>query len=94
PVSRRRLEQKFRENLGMTPSELITRMRVEKAKGLLEAEPPQSLTGIATECGFTDLRNFRLTFRRVTSQSPADYRLTQSVSPLDKSTATPHKGSP
>ncbi|RYD22451.1 MAG: xylose operon transcription regulator XylR, partial [Verrucomicrobiaceae bacterium] len=39
PVSRRRLEQKFRENLGMTPSELITRMRVEKAKGLLEAEP-------------------------------------------------------
>lgn len=77
-VSRRRLEQKFRENLGMTPSELINRMRVEKAKALLEEEHPQSLTSIAAACGFTDLRNFRLIFRRITSQTPAEYRKTMS----------------
>ena len=32
------------------------------------------LTDVAAACGFSDLRRFRLTFRRLTGLSPAAFR--------------------
>lgn len=74
PLSRRRLEQRFRKSLGSTPYAFINTLRVEKAKSLL-AEPNKTpLTAIAAACGFSDLRRFRLVFRRLAKQTPAEYR--------------------
>ncbi len=74
PCSRRTLENRFRAQLGASPAEIIHRLRVDQARRLLEAEHPQSLAAIATACGFSDMRNFRLVFRRYQKQSPAGYR--------------------
>ena len=76
PCSRRTLENRFRAQLGATPAEIIHRLRVDQARRLLEAERPQPLAAIATACGFSDVRNFRLVFRRYQKQSPAEYRKT------------------
>ncbi len=73
-ISRRRLEQRFRQCLGKTPYAFISEQRVEQARRLLEQPAPLRLTQIAAACGFTDLRRFRLVFRRLTGTTPAQYR--------------------
>lgn len=71
---RRTLELAFRQSLGCTPYEFITRTRLLAAKDLLTGSRSLSLTEIATECGFSDLRRFRLVFRRECGMTPAEYR--------------------
>jgi LacI family transcriptional regulator len=74
--SRRWLEMRFRDELGHTPMEIINRLRVGKARDLL-ANPggeSRSLTDIAAQCGFTDLRQLRVVFNRHTGMTPAQYR--------------------
>ena len=73
-ISRRRLEQRFRESLGRTPAVFLNEQRVERAKKLLAGKDRIALTTIAAACGFTELRRFRQVFQRVTGQSPADFR--------------------
>lgn len=73
-ISRRRLEQRFRQCLGKTPYAFISEQRVEQARRLLAHPTPLRLTQIAAACGFTDLRRFRLVFRRLTGATPAQYR--------------------
>ena len=72
--SRRTLEHRFRTHLGAPPSAVIHRLRVDQARRLLEARPKQSLAAIAAACGFSNVRHFRLVFRRFQKQSPAEYR--------------------
>lgn len=74
PLSRRRLEHRFKSHLGSTPYALINELRVERAKQLLAGTEKRTLTQIAAACGFTELRRFRLVFRRVTGRTPRDYR--------------------
>ncbi|MCX7827196.1 MAG: DNA-binding transcriptional regulator, partial [Verrucomicrobiae bacterium] len=76
PVSRRRLEHRFRQSLGCTPYAFITRLRVERAKELLATPEKRTLTEIATACGFSEPRRFRLVFQRLTGATPAEYRRT------------------
>ncbi len=73
-LSRRRLEQRFRECLGKTPYAFISEQRVEHAKRLLAQRASLRLTRIAVACGFSDLRHFRLVFRRLAGTTPAQYR--------------------
>ncbi|MFA6563441.1 MAG: DNA-binding transcriptional regulator [Verrucomicrobiia bacterium] len=73
-VSRRRVEHRFRQSLGCTPYAFITRLRVERAKQLLAESEKRSLSEIATACGFSELRRFRLVFQRLTGTTPAHYR--------------------
>jgi LacI family transcriptional regulator len=74
PCSRRTLENRFRAHLGASPSAVIHRLRVDQARRLLEAQPKQSFAAIAAACGFSNVRHFRLVFRRLQQQSPAVYR--------------------
>jgi LacI family transcriptional regulator len=74
PVSRRRLEHRFRRSLGCTPYAFITRLRVERAKELLAGPEKRTLTEISTACGFSEPRRFRLVFQRQTGATPAHYR--------------------
>jgi LacI family transcriptional regulator len=74
PLSRRQLEQRFRRSVGSSPYAFLNALRVERAKLLLAQSHKRALTTVASECGFSELRRFRLVFRRITKLSPAEYR--------------------
>jgi LacI family transcriptional regulator len=72
--SRRWLTQHFRHCLSCTPYEYICLVRVERAKKLLSAGEKLPLYEIARRCGFSETRNLRHVFRRLTGTTPARYR--------------------
>jgi LacI family transcriptional regulator len=72
-VSRRHLELAFRKSLHCSPMTFLSRFRIERAKSMLQQREP-SLTTIARACGFTDLRQFRRTFQKLTRMMPRHYR--------------------
>lgn len=75
-ISRRQLEKRFRHILGRTPAAEIRRLRVERARELIQStEKP--LSDIATLCGFNDLSMLGKAFRRETGLTPSEYRLRQ-----------------
>ena len=74
-VSRRWLEQRFKDMVGCTIYQYICRTRAEHAKDLLAAPGKKMLLkDIAQACGFPNAKRFRLVFDRLTGQSPAQYR--------------------
>ena len=73
-LSRRQLEQRFRKSVGSPPYVFLNELRVERAKVLLAESRRRTLTAVASECGFSELRRFRMVFRRLTKMSPAAYR--------------------
>lgn len=73
-LSRRQLEQRFQRSVGSPPYAFLNELRVELAKQLLAEPGKRTLTEVASECGFSELRRFRLVFRRLTKLSPAEYR--------------------
>ncbi|MFZ2639745.1 MAG: DNA-binding transcriptional regulator [Verrucomicrobiia bacterium] len=83
-VSRRRLEHRFRRSLGCTPYALISQLRVERARQLLAGPKKRTLSEIATACGFSELRRFRLVFHRLTGTTPAHFRKSSLKSPAQK----------
>jgi LacI family transcriptional regulator len=74
PLSRRQLEQRFRKSVGSSPYAFLNEIRVERAKVLLADARKRTLTSVASECGFSELRRFRMVFHRLTGLSPAAYR--------------------
>jgi LacI family transcriptional regulator len=73
-LSRRRLEHYFHECLGCTPYQFINQVRVDRAKELLAGPSRLTFSAIAAASGFSDLRRFRLVFRRLEGLTPAEYR--------------------
>jgi LacI family transcriptional regulator len=73
-LSRRQLEQRFRRSVGSSPYAFLNELRVERAKLLLAQPHKRALTTVASECGFSELRRFRMVFRRITKLSPSEYR--------------------
>lgn len=72
-TSERSLLRHFRQHYGETPLAHLQRLRVERAKALLEASL-LSLDEIVERCGYRDTSSFRRLFKRATSMTPADYR--------------------
>jgi LacI family transcriptional regulator len=72
-LARRTLERKFREYYRCTPWEMLCRMRVNRAKDLLSGSN-QPVARIAELCGFNDAERLAVVFRRVTGQSPTQWR--------------------
>jgi LacI family transcriptional regulator len=75
-LSRRQLEQRFRKGVGSPPYAFLNELRVERAKLLLAEPRKHTLTHVASACGFSELRRFRVVFHRLTNLSPAEYRRT------------------
>ena len=73
PMSRRKLERRFRAALGRTPLEEIHRLKVERAKELLTLSD-LSQSEIASRLGFSSADRLRLVFRKLTGISPSEYR--------------------
>ena len=72
--SRRWLELHFRKTLGKPPYAVINQLRVAKAQELLAGKARLSLTDVAAQCGFSDLRRFRIVFRQMTGMLPKTFR--------------------
>ena len=63
----------FHKTTGMTFTDYVARMRVEKVKHLL-ADPRLQITAIAFDTGFKSVSQFNRVFRRVAGISPRQYR--------------------
>lgn len=72
-TSERSLLRHFRAHYGMGPLEHIQRLRVERAKALLETTR-LSAEEVCERVGYRDVSSFRKLFKRATTLTPADYR--------------------
>ena len=63
----------FKKATGLTFTDYLSRVRVEKAKNLL-LNPNLRVSEIAYEVGFQSLTHFNRVFRKLTGQSPSHYR--------------------
>ena len=72
-LGRRTVERKFREYYRCTPWEMLCRLRVNRAKDLLSGSN-HSIARIAELSGFNDAERLAVVFRRVTGQSPTQWR--------------------
>ena len=72
-TSARSLLRHFQASFGESPLKRIQRLRVERAKALLETTH-LSLEEIVERCGYADAASFRKLFKRATALTPGDYR--------------------
>lgn len=74
-LSKYHFTRMFKRLTGFSPLEYVIIMRMHKAKKLLE-ENEISISGIAEEVGYLDLRNFDRRFKKHTGLTPSMYRKT------------------
>jgi two-component system response regulator YesN len=72
-LSASRLSHIIKGELGMTLGDYISRVRIDKAKGLLR-EKDLSLSHIAQEVGFPDQSYFTKVFKKIEKRTPKAYR--------------------
>lgn len=77
-LSRRTLEQRFREILGRTPAEEIRRMRLEKSRQMI-VSTSLSISSIAVTCGFSSGPYLSRIFRKYYGISPSELRVGRTV---------------
>src|SRR6266542_4089016 len=63
----------FRNSTGVTFTEYLTRVRIERVKELL-ANPNLRISEIAFQAGFQSLTHFNRTFLKLTGESPTEFR--------------------
>jgi AraC family transcriptional regulator len=67
------LARAFRRHTGSTIGEYVRKLRVERARALIESNE-MPLGQIAAECGFSDQPHLTRTFKQHTGLTPAKYR--------------------
>ena len=72
-MSVRTFDRRFRSAVGETPTTYLQKLRVEKAKRLLESGT-DTIEDIAEKVGYEDGRSFRRLFKTLTDLSPQAYR--------------------
>jgi AraC-like DNA-binding protein len=75
-MSRSAFAHRFKTTVGLAPLDYLSRWRVQSAARLLRATD-RTVSSLAGEFGFSTASSFIRTFKRVTGQSPARYRLEQ-----------------
>jgi AraC-like DNA-binding protein len=73
-ISRRQLERKFQQEIGVSPAQLKQLHRIKQARESISKNPVRSLTEIALDCGFYDQAHFIRHFQKVTGQTPGQYK--------------------
>ena len=79
PVSRSALFRRFKEHLGRSPKEEMTRVRIERAKELLR-NSTLSVAAVAERAGYSEAKHFIVIFRQATGVTPLRYRKQSEVS--------------
>jgi AraC-like DNA-binding protein/ligand-binding sensor protein len=72
-VSANHFSRLFRQTAGMTFVEYVGRVRVEKAKNLLQ-NPTSKISMVAFASGFQSLSQFNRVFKKVVGHSPKEFR--------------------
>jgi transcriptional regulator GlxA family with amidase domain len=72
-VGRRSFERRFKKATSNTVAEYIQRVKVEAAKKELEASR-KNVNEVMYELGYSDIKAFRTTFKKITGLSPVAYR--------------------
>lgn len=72
-IGRRSFDRRFIKATGETPSQYFHRAKVEAAKRALENDR-KTISEIMIDLGYTDMKAFRTTFRKITGLSPQEYR--------------------
>ena len=62
---------------GHNPSSYIQRLKIQRAKNLLDTNPQMNLYEVAERCGFEAYPNFVRAFKNVTQLTPSEYRKQQ-----------------
>lgn len=60
----------FKKQAGMTFSQYLNIVKIEKAVAMLAAEPGAKATEVMLRCGFSTIRSFNRTFKDVTGYTP------------------------
>ena len=63
----------FHQEFDESPIRFLTRLRLEKAKRLLN-DPSNKLASVARDCGFCNVVNLFRVFKRIEGLSPKRYR--------------------
>lgn len=77
PFSKEVLRKKFIAEVGISPSQYLTRIRIDNAVQLLtkKATADYSIKDIAEKCGFVDQLYFSRVFKKIMNVSPSNYQL-------------------
>ena len=73
-MSDRQFYRKMRTLTDCTPTVYIQRVKIKKAKTLLDGDSQMSFREIADKCGFNDYSNFVRTFKNTYGVTPTEYR--------------------
>ena len=84
-MSRSAFALRFREMVGETPLEYLTRWRIYRAAVLLE-DRDKKLTDVANAVGYDSDASFNKTFRRIVGVTPGEYRRARNGRPRDVQT--------
>ena len=72
-VSQWHLSKLLNRETGKSFFDLLGNMRIEKAKSLLRT-PGMNIQDVAEQTGYTDVAHFSRTFKKLTGQTPGEYR--------------------
>lgn len=72
-INRRTLERRFKQATGNSLIEYLQRVRVEKAKHILE-EPSKNVAEAMYAVGYSDAKSFREVFKKYVGASPLEYK--------------------
>ena len=72
-VSQWHLSKLLNRETGKSFFDLLGSMRIEKAKSLLRT-PGMNIQDVAEETGYTDIAHFSRTFKKLTGQTPGEFR--------------------
>lgn len=83
----------FHSLTGMTFSQYLNRVRVEKAVEILKSNDDVSMTEVSLRCGFDSIRNFNRIFKKYTGYTPRalpkDFILRQRLINLNETASNP-----
>lgn len=63
----------FKQSVGLSPYQYVTRQRIERAQNLLRATS-LSILAIATQVGFSNQNQLTIQFRKLVGTTPSEYR--------------------
>lgn len=69
-ISKRQLERKFREAVGVSPKQYLRLSRINRVMRLLAQKQTLDLSSVAYYCGYFDQAHFIKDFKRITGQKP------------------------
>ena len=81
-VSTQYFSKTFHLISGMTFSQYLNNVKVEKAVKLLQERSDLSITEVASMCGFSSIRSFNRVFKKMTGWTPSDLPYDYSITNL------------